>query len=170
MTKFQTVKGDLLAVSHGVIIHGCNDKGVMGSGVAAGVKNRFPGAFNIYRQAFDAGELEIGTCTFHQERLNLWIVNAVTQTLGTPNPLSYVGLKECFNQTLAFMVALEQARGIPYGTLPLLFPKIGAARGGGDWNMISAIIEDALTAYETVFHKARPAVLYTIDTEPVDCR
>lgn len=170
MNKFSTVKGDLLLAQFGVIVHGCNDKGVMGSGVAAGVRARFPGAYEVYRQAYELGELKIGTCTFFQARKDLWIVNAVTQTLGGPNPLSYPGLAQCFAKVMTFIAMIEDAQGQAYGTLPLLFPKIGAARGGGDWAVISKIINDALIANEVVFNAARPADLYTIDVEPVDCR
>jgi O-acetyl-ADP-ribose deacetylase (regulator of RNase III) len=170
MTAFYTtVKADLLAARRGFIIHGCNDKGVMGSGVARGVKTRFPGAFTVYDQAHQRGQLKIGTCTFYQEHLDLWIANGVTQTLGVPDPLSYQGLYECFQQTLTFMIALEAARGLPYGTLPLLFPKIGAARGGGDWKVIDKLIDTALEEAQKVYGP-REAILHVVDQEPGDCR
>lgn len=168
--KYTTVKGDLLANSRGVIIHGCNDKGVMGSGVAAGIKTRHPLAFEVYQDAFAAGELEIGTCTFYQHSNDLWIANAVTQTLGTRNPLNYQAITACFSATLNFMIALEAARGIQFGSLPLLFPMIGAGRAGGDWNIISKLIDDALDSSNQAYSCVRPATLFVIDVEPADCR
>lgn len=170
MSNFTIVKGDLLANTRGFIIHGCNDKGVMGSGVAAGIKARHPMAFDVYREAFTAGELKIGTCTFYQAANDLWIVNAVTQTLGTRNPLSYKAITDCFEATLNFMVALEAARGIPYGSLPLLFPMIGAGRAGGDWAVISKLIDDAISQADAAYSCSRPCTLYTVDVEPADCR
>lgn len=169
MSKFTTVEGDLLSAAKGVIIHGCNDKGVMGSGVAAGIRARFPGAYEVYREAFDAGELKIGTMTVHQVSKDLWIINAVTQTLGGMNPLSYPGLQHCIGRALDFITMLEVVRGVPHGTLPLLFPMIGAGRAGGDWNTISTIIDDQLSKAE-VAYGPRPAVLYTVKVEPSDCR
>ena len=97
-------------------------------------------------------------------------MNAVTQTLGTPMPLSYAGLQQCFSETLAFIAAYESARGLPYGTLSLLFPKIGAARGGGDWNVIVDLINKVINAFEVTFNKPRPATLFVVDVEPADCR
>lgn len=170
MNKFTVVKGDVLAADTGFIVHGCNDRGVMGSGVAAGVKVRYPKAFEIYRQAFEAHELTIGTCTFYQHTSDLWIVNAVTQTLGTANPLSYPAIRRCFDSTLNFIMALEMARDVPAGSIPILFPAIGAGRGGGDWNVISRIINDSLAISETVYRCKRSAMLFTIDVEPADCR
>ena len=35
----QYKKGDLLSVTKGIIAHGCNAQGVMGSGVALQIKN-----------------------------------------------------------------------------------------------------------------------------------
>lgn len=168
--NYSIVKGDLLANARGFLIHGCNDKGVMGSGVAAGIKARFPKAFEIYSEAFDAGELKIGTSTFYQHSNDLWIVNAVTQTLGTRNPLHYPAIKACFDHALNFMVALEAARGIPYGTLPLMFPMIGAGRAGGDWAVISSMIDNAINSANLAFSCQRPCTLYTVDVEPIDCR
>jgi O-acetyl-ADP-ribose deacetylase (regulator of RNase III) len=168
--KYTVVKGDLLAANRGVIIHGCNDKGVMGSGVAAGIKARHPLAFEVYQDAFHAGELKIGTCTFYQHSNDLWVSNAVTQTLGTRNPLSYPAIKECFAATLNFMIALEAARGIPYGTLPLLFPMTGAGRAGGDWALITALIDEALDEANKAYSCVRPATLFVVDVEPADCR
>lgn len=169
MNKFTTIEGDLLSAQRGVIIHGCNDRGVMNSGVAAGVRTRFPGAYDVYREAFNAGELKIGTLTVFQVSKDLWIINAVTQTLGGFNPLSYPGLKECFARTLDFVMMLEIVRGVKRGTMPLLFPLIGAGRAGGDWTIISALINDALEKAE-VAYGPREAVLYTVKVEPADCR
>lgn len=169
--NFQTVEGDLLSASRGFIIHGCNDKGIMGSGVAAGVKARHPDAFLMYRSAFETGKLKLGTCTFYQVHADLWIVNAVTQTLGTADPLSLPALEQCFERTLNFMMAYEVARGTSVtAPLPLLFPMIGAGRAGGDWNVISKLINRRLAAAAADYSVARPATLFTVKVEPTDCR
>lgn len=157
---FNEVHADIFTAQKGFIIHGCNDKGVMGAGIAKVIATRFPGAELVYREASDADQLKFGTCTFYQVKKDLWIVNGVTQTLGVPNPVSYDAIADCFIATLNFMIALEAAQGLPYGSLPLLFPKIGAGLGGGDWNAISAKINGALLAHNDVFSVTRPATLY----------
>lgn len=35
-------KGNLLDITSGVIVHGCNMRGVMGSGVALAIRNKYP--------------------------------------------------------------------------------------------------------------------------------
>lgn len=168
MDAFNVIEGDLLNAKRGFIIHGVNDRGVMGSGVAAGVRARWPGAYDVYRQAFEAGELKRGTCTFYQVNKDLWIVNAVTQTLGTADPLDLNALASCFFKTLTFMVAYESATGAV--DLPLLFPMIGAGRAGGNWIVIKKLINAELNASKLSFGHVRPATLFTVKVEPADCR
>lgn len=42
------IHGDLFAVNSGIILHGCNSHGVMGSGVAKTFKKLYPEAFKKY--------------------------------------------------------------------------------------------------------------------------
>jgi O-acetyl-ADP-ribose deacetylase (regulator of RNase III) len=167
--KFTIQPGDLLTKT-GFIIHGCNDKGVMGSGVAAGVRTRFPDAHRIYMDAAKADMLIQGTNTIWRENYNTWIVNAVTQTLGGPLPLNYDALRLCFKNCLQYMYMLEIFEGRVSGSIPLNFPKIGAARAGGDWAKIVTIINEELTSIEQLTSVVRPAFCWTVDVEPVDCR
>jgi O-acetyl-ADP-ribose deacetylase (regulator of RNase III) len=104
--KFTSQPGDLLT-KQGFIIHGCNDKGVMGSGVAAGVRARFPQAYELYIAAAHAGRLVQGTNTISRINYDTWIVNAVTQTLGGAMPLSYDALRTCFRNCLQYMYMFE---------------------------------------------------------------
>jgi O-acetyl-ADP-ribose deacetylase (regulator of RNase III) len=52
--------GNLLDAQTDVIAHQVNCQGVMGSGVAAEVKKRYPEAFNSYRKDYENGKLELG--------------------------------------------------------------------------------------------------------------
>jgi O-acetyl-ADP-ribose deacetylase (regulator of RNase III) len=183
----QIIKGDLLSATRGVIIHGVNAQGVMGSGVAAGVRARFPEAYRVYREAYlatgqfqsiDGGahvdknvigssnskcHLELGTITFAKVLPELWIVNGVTQDFYGRNGAcftDYAAVKAVFEKTVELLETLD-----PNGAadLPLLFPKIGAGRGGGDWNVIIKIIEEVVPTH-------RRMELFVVDEEPIDCR
>ena len=44
----ETRKGNLLEQTKGVIIHGCNCQGVMSSGIALQIRNKWPGVFETY--------------------------------------------------------------------------------------------------------------------------
>ena len=56
-------EGDLFESSYKILIHGCNDRGVMGSGVALIVREKYPKAYKTYfdKYKFQNDYLEGGT-------------------------------------------------------------------------------------------------------------
>lgn len=102
-------------VTSGVIIHGCNAQGVMGSGVAREVKARYPEAFRTYREfceQYGVGNKEllggipswVNTDGAIDVNRNLIIVNAITQhRYGTDNYryVSYKAVQDCFDAICA---------------------------------------------------------------------
>lgn len=141
--------GNVLDVSKGIIVHGCNCQGVMGSGIALEVKNRFPEAFKVYRQQYEAGDAELGTVTFVEVSDDKFIVNALTQNLyGVDNAnfadgrlTSYDAVSECFVKVAKLANHLNTHRA-DNGPFHVYFPKIGAVRGGGNWEIIKSIIDE----------------------------
>lgn len=129
-------KGDLLSVDYGIIVHGCNAQGVMGSGVAKAIKEKYPEAFKLYREhclTHSCKPYLLGDVVYCSPKDNLWIANAITQVRFGNDGKKYVNYDAvdcCFKE-------IAQTRG----HLPIHFPKIGAGLGGGDWNVISAIID-----------------------------
>jgi len=153
-----TIKGDLFAVTKGIIVHGCNAQGVMGSGVAAGVKSIYPKAYEIYRKGFEHGGCKLGSCTIANVAPDLWIVNAVTQqSFGPGLQTSYAAVGLCFDFVNYLANVLDEFYEEP---VSIHFPKIGAGRGGGDWDQIVQLIETNLGA-------DRPKFLYIVDEEPI---
>lgn len=135
--------GDLLEADEHVILHGCNGKGVMNSGVAKAIRKAYPVAFEKYRAAQD-GEfnIKLGSvipvfCGRHT------VLNAVTQAdYGYTNGTRYVSYDAVAN-------CLKQVNDWPWwrnNKAELAMPKIGAGLGGGSWPIIAAIIEDTLKA------------------------
>lgn len=55
------IKGDLLETDAPVIVHGCNCQGVMGSGVAKQIKEKYFTVYEIYRKIYENQGLELGT-------------------------------------------------------------------------------------------------------------
>ena len=141
--SFEIIKGDVFAdiTKPTIIAHGCNTRGVMGAGIALTIKNKFPGAYKKYRDAYermmeqypeDAPDyLDLGNVIFHRESPNLIIANCITQTLGGKRPLNYVALIESMNTV------------IKYGRLyEIRFPLIGGGLGGGDPKTLIDIYSD----------------------------
>lgn len=132
--------GDLLAVEEGVIIHGCNCKRVMGSGVALQIKKKYPGAYGEYMSSLQAlGDL----IPWRHPEKPLVIVNALTQNgFGSPitRHVSYDAVDRCLDKFVSDLPAKPIYKDAP---LSINFPRIGAGLGGGNWAIISAIIEAA---------------------------
>src|SRR5262245_51294078 len=79
MTTIATRHGDMLAVTEGILVHGCNARGAMGKGIALTIKNRFPAAFKVYAEEHAKHGLKLGSITKAEVAPRLIIVNAVTQ-------------------------------------------------------------------------------------------
>jgi len=135
--------GDLLAVDRGIIVHGCNAKGVMGSGVALAVRRKYPQAYAAYRKTYLEAGLRIGqiipvVLTRDSKGPTLILVNAITQEFyGTDRRyVDYDGLARCFEQVA------ELARA--HALRDVHFPLIGCGLAGGDWREVAPRIETAL--------------------------
>lgn len=143
--------GDVLDVAEGIIVHGCNCQGVMGAGIALRVKELFPTAYKAYVNAYNSGEMKPGDITLAEVAPNKIIVNAVTQNyygrIAGVRYVSYDAIALCFEKVYALARSYEDSRN---KKLPILFPKIGAGLGGGDWRVIEAIIDQAVP---DSFHK-----------------
>jgi O-acetyl-ADP-ribose deacetylase (regulator of RNase III) len=147
-TKIQTKTGNLLHVKQGHIVHGCNAQGVMGSGVAVAVKETYPAAYEEYRKQHEGTGLVLGVAYPVAVSSDLVIWNAITQaTYGYgQRQISYDAIETCFNQINTQLSGYNNAL---YNELHI--PLIGAARGGGNWEIIREIIEQTVTIPVTLW-------------------
>lgn len=135
----KTIKfGNILDVTSGIIVHGCNAQGVMGSGIAKEVKAKWPKAFENYNLAVKKGPAfaNVGAVIPVEVEPGLIIANAITQENFGRERLKYVsyqGVQECFISIVR--MAFEDKLHVHY-------PLIGAGLGGGDWAIISEIIDN----------------------------
>lgn len=145
--EYRTVFGNLFEFMKpgDACLHGCNNLGVMGSGIALEVKTRFPGAFTVYRNKYDLHGLELGEIIPYFDKTGVIIINAVTQNFYGKDGKRYVkydAVAECCRQIReGFKVMLEPPK-------TLYFPLIGAGLGGGSWPVISEILKDEFKGME----------------------
>ena len=145
--QIEYVKGDLFSTQVMTIVHGCNAQGVMGSGVARIIREKYPKAYTRYRSQFEAQRgLKLGDafpvpCGNRDEDLDNFkiIVNAITQEFYGSDGKRYVS----YDAVAKSMETINRFSEI-YAIEEVAMPKIGAGLGGGDWNVISAIIESEL--------------------------
>jgi O-acetyl-ADP-ribose deacetylase (regulator of RNase III) len=148
--KIEYRKGDLFSTEIHYILHACNSKGVMGSGVAKTVRARYPLAYEKYTlwcsRGFRLGTSLLVAC---EDKI---IINAVTQqNYGKvveqtgPNPVRYTS----YDAVADVFEGLEKV--IPNSTIAM--PLIGCALGGGDWSVVSAIIESTCKTIQPVVYQ-----------------
>lgn len=110
----------------------------MGAGIAKEIKKEFPNAYEVDKQTKNGDINKLGTISFSNSIVNnneLIVINAYTQFhwKGEGNKVDYTAIKK------AFLDIKKQFSGKRIG-----YPLIGAGLGGGDWEIISKIIDLAL--------------------------
>jgi len=146
----KVIQGDLTALAKqnkfNAIIHGCNCFNTMNSGIAKQIKAHFRQAWLVDRSSMNGDVNKLGTFTSAIEMINhqpLIVFNAYTQFgFGTDRRhVDYDAVKNCFEAIANFLEF--EANEIRIG-----YPKIGAGLGGGDWRIISEIIDDQLQGFD----------------------
>lgn len=135
--------GDLLE-ANGVILHGVNCQGVMGSGVALSIKERWPEVFNAYREFYEnkpiIGPQTLGTIqpiwVDHPHKL---VVNCFTQWNYGKKGIKYASY-DAIDQCMVAVVRFVSARSEP-SARNINFPLIGCDRGGLHWPVVREIID-----------------------------
>ena len=134
------IEGDAIrAAANGdieVVIQGCNCFNTMGAGIAAGIKNTWPGAYEEDWKTTKGDREKLGTFTsFYDPATGATIVNAYTQFTywDTNDMLSYKAIEKCMREIK------ERFKGKKIG-----MPKIGCGLARGDWGIVERIINDEL--------------------------
>lgn len=120
------------------IAHGCNNKGVQGAGVAKLIKLYYPSASEEYTNYYNNNGLELGDDIITPTNGKI-IHHLITQDSFGYNEVfvKYDAVRECMKKLNKNCSENKVA-----------MPMIGAGLGGGDWDVISSIIEQELTDVE----------------------
>ena len=141
-------EGNLLESGMMTIVHGCNSRGVMGSGIAKSIRSKWPEVYDRYKAAYDEvdGPLPLGCVVDSFANDGTRVLNAITQDLYGRDGGVYVdydAIRLCFKKINAQLGIWISEIGMP---------QIGAGLGGGDWNKIATIIEQELTSIKPVVY------------------
>lgn len=139
----EIIEGNLLDISHGIVVHQVNCQGVMGRGLAAQLRARYPIVFKEYNKlcrskvGFEADLLGSVQLVPIKENPSLRVANMFGQlTFAGP------GIHTDYD---AVSTALEKLSFINTRKLPIYVPyMLGCGLGGGDWRVVSEIIEEYL--------------------------
>lgn len=147
------IKGDAIkALKDGEITclaHGCNNKGMMGAGIAKQIREQFPAAYQSYykfihdllEDSRDNDECTynselLGLVDFYRDSLDRVIANCFTQDLygnDKARYLNYEALHDCLEQLYLYCQEYKLILGMP---------KIGAGLAGGNWKIIECMINE----------------------------
>ena len=147
------IEGDIFESGADAILHQVNCQGVMGSGVAKQVRDRYPWVFAMYRDmCFPYKMLDGKTSGL----LGLVLPVYINETQRIYNLFAqdrygydgkcytnYDSLRECLKAVN--IVCREKTVAIPY--------LMGCHRGGGDWEIVSKMIEETLTDCDVTLYK-----------------
>ena len=141
------VTENLLKYSEGILLHGCNAKGVMGSGVAKAIRAKYPIAYEVYHKTFKDDGLDLGDIVYVEINKYLWIANGITQASYGRTGAQFIDY-DAINSVMININAFAKKHGIKTVAMPL----IGAGLGGGSWTTISGIIEDKLIDVQPIVY------------------
>ena len=138
----KSIKGDLIHLAKegefDLIVHGCNCFCTMGAGIAKQIRTQFPLAWEADLATESGDKSKLGS--YSQACINtpsgkLYVINAYTQYhySGDGVLVDYDALEKVFT------ALKNQFSGLRMG-----YPKIGAGLAGGDWKIISTIIDNTL--------------------------
>lgn len=150
------IKGDLLEAREHIIAHQVNCQGVMGSGVAKQIKDRYPIAFKEYselvKEKRDLGEdLEaslLGQVQGVSIGSGLYIANMFGQlTYGKDNKqyTNTFALYSCFKKVREIAEENSMSVAMPY--------MVGCYRGGADWKEVENFLLIAFEGYDVTLYK-----------------
>jgi hypothetical protein len=139
------IQKDVTTVESGVVLHQVNCLGVMGSGVALAIKNKWPKVYQRYVELHD------------QYSSQQWRLLGMAQRVKADRDVAVVNLfgqYDCgsgqrFTEYGSLGTALNEFSSglweIGHETEDIYIPyKMGCDRGGGDWNIVYDMIETLL--------------------------
>lgn len=131
------IVGDLLKQGNvDIICHQTNTKGVMGAGIALQIKNTYPEVFKKYKMyCREYGDRLLGKVLFVNCNDGKVVANLFGQSgYGTGfRQTDYAALEKSISSLARVAAKVNKSVGFPY--------KIGCDLAGGDWNIVSKIIE-----------------------------
>jgi O-acetyl-ADP-ribose deacetylase (regulator of RNase III) len=149
------VKGDLLKAKENIIAHQVNCMGVMGSGVAKQIRNKYPNVYEEYLEKVDEytqgedlrKELlgQVQGVVVGEDKI---VVNMFGQYKFGNDGKQYTDTEALFKCLLAVRQVAEKNKisvAMPY--------KIGSYRSGAKWDEVEELILKAFDGYEVTLYK-----------------
>lgn len=130
------IKCDVTTIEKGIVVHGVNCQGVMGSGVALAIRNKWPKVFTEYQRQCNGyvytRPLLLGTVQYVKVADDVYVGNWFTQQYYGSDGGRYAdpqAVYQCLFNSGEFLTVQCQEN-----ERPLYMPRIGCGLGGLDWD------------------------------------
>ncbi len=137
-------QGSIFAETVDALVNPVNTVGVMGKGLALQFKKRYPLNFQIYREAYQKGELKVG-------KMLVTEIETETSELISPKYIINFPTKQHWrskSKTEYIESGLEDLVQIieDYNISSIALPALGCGWGGLKWEEVKVLIEEKLGA------------------------
>lgn len=150
------VEGDLLKLAQegkfDVIVHGCNCFCTMGKGIAKQIRDTYPEVYTADKSTEKGDVFKLGTMTAVTVKADdtldshrFIIMNAYTQYNYRPTYkndrvvyVNYDAIRACFRRLKNMLIRKDVSH------YKIGYPMIGCGLAGGDWDIVSRIIDEEL--------------------------
>lgn len=152
------VEGDITNAPERFIVHGCNMRGKMNSGVAKALRNKYPHIFDDYQRGLNSG-LILGCFKASYTIDGKIIGNLLTQEYYGYDGGVYASLPAIQTALELFIdYELVDCQSL-FGPTPIATPKLGCGRGGLQWDEVRPVLEMLESMYDVEF------VIYDVPDE-----
>ena len=147
-----------------IIPHIVNTLGIMGAGVALGLKNKWKEVYDSYKYSltvyYNKGN-SLGTISIADVEDDIFVFNMVAQnglkSINNPKPIKYLALIKCMEEVVISIEIMKTK--IPYKDKKFVIhsPKFGNLRAGGNFSFILELIEEIWIdkGYDVVIYEYR---------------
>ncbi|BCT30354.1 SLOG family protein [Bacillus velezensis] len=154
-------KGDLLLSDCNVLMHQANARSTMGSGIAKSIREKFPIVYEVDCASPLKPEQKLGTYTYatvDNQGKQIEIVNLYGQLNYGSDRKLYTSYEALESALFGYLTERQNREG-NLSHLKIGVPKyMGCARAGGDWNIVSGILEKATKQFNVSIHTYELAV------------
>lgn len=135
------INQDILELDYGIICHQVNCVGVMGSGLALKIKNKWPQVYSYYKEYVDNNSAEGSAQLICVVPHGLYVANIFGQV--------FYGRDRVYTDLMLVASAFAQLKSLiirdSLEELPVYVPyNMGCGLGGGNWKDYSKLIEHYL--------------------------
>lgn len=157
MTSIIYRKGNILHTNCHFIAHGCNAQKKFNKGLAKQIRELYPDVYNSYMKA----DMRLGSHNpYYSENSKIVFFNCIIQKFyGNDRSVRYVdynAIEDCIIKINAY-IKNKLSNTISNGLYNLhdqvAMPKIGCGLAGGDWYIVSEIIEKNSIFFQPVVYE-----------------